>query len=164
MPPRLALELSLQLDLSSVAMRLRLLQDLPHAEAAPWMCRRILFVSSQVEALLVCCLHLISQYHVLTEVPRIWSRRCSRPFFANPCIPRRIGCFFRPCKSSSVKYSTQPLISHVQVASRWGLDIPRTLGLEKLLKNSSIWNKSKNRPLFTASFLVTFILATFVRL
>ncbi|KAM0247678.1 hypothetical protein ACHAP5_003925 [Fusarium lateritium] len=52
----------------------------------------------------------------------------------------------------------------VHVASRWGLDIPRTLGLEKLLKKSSIWNKSKNRPLFTASFLVTFILATFVRL
>ncbi|KAF4993858.1 hypothetical protein FGRMN_6189 [Fusarium graminum] len=52
----------------------------------------------------------------------------------------------------------------MHVASRWGLDIPRTLGLEKLLKNSSIWNKSKNRPLFTASFLVTFILATFVRL
>ncbi|WZH43169.1 FUN14 family [Fusarium acuminatum] len=52
----------------------------------------------------------------------------------------------------------------VHVASRWGLDIPRTLGLEKLLKNSSIWNKSKNRPVFTASFLVTFILATFVRL
>jgi hypothetical protein len=164
LPPRLASELSLQLDLSSAAMRLRLLQDLPHAEAALWMCRRILFVSFQVEALLVCCLRLISQYHSLTEVPRIWSRRCSRPLFANPCIPCRFGCFFRPCKSSSVDRFSQPLISHVQVASRWGLDIPRTLGLEKLLKNSSIWNKSKNRPVFTASFLVTFILATFVRL
>ncbi|KAG8676723.1 hypothetical protein FPOAC2_02830 [Fusarium poae] len=52
----------------------------------------------------------------------------------------------------------------IHLASRWGLDIPRTLGIEKLLKNSSIWNKSKNRPLFTASFLATFILATFVRI
>ncbi|CVL01890.1 uncharacterized protein FMAN_08021 [Fusarium mangiferae] len=52
----------------------------------------------------------------------------------------------------------------IHVASRWGLDIPRTLGIEKLLKKSSVWNKSKERPLFTASFLVTFILATFVRL
>ncbi|EXM23683.1 hypothetical protein FOTG_09109 [Fusarium oxysporum f. sp. vasinfectum 25433] len=56
------------------------------------------------------------------------------------------------------------VVSRIQVASRWGLDIPRTLGIEKLLKNSSVWNKSKERPLFTASFLVTFILATFVRL
>ncbi|GKU02872.1 histone H3 centromeric protein cse-4 [Fusarium langsethiae] len=52
----------------------------------------------------------------------------------------------------------------IHLASRWGLDIPRTLGIEKLLMKSSIWNKSKNRPLFTVSFLATFILATFVRL
>lgn len=94
---------------------------------------------------------------------RIWSWGCSRPLFTNSCVPCRSDCLLHPCKSYPL-LSAQPLVSHNQLASRWGLDIPRTLGIEKLLKKSSIWNKSKNRPLFTASFLATFILATFVRL
>ncbi|KAF4333041.1 histone H3-like centromeric cse-4 [Fusarium beomiforme] len=65
--------------------------------------------------------------------------------------------------SRTLAFFTGLIAFSIHVAARWGLDIPRTLGLEKLLK-SSIWNKSKDRPLFTASFLVTFILATFVRL
>ncbi|KAM0550764.1 hypothetical protein ACHAPJ_008627 [Fusarium lateritium] len=66
--------------------------------------------------------------------------------------------------SRTLAFLTGLVAFSIHVASRYGLDIPRTLGIEKLLNKSSIWNKSKNRPLFTASFLVTFILATFVRL
>ncbi|KAF4467575.1 fun14 family [Fusarium albosuccineum] len=52
----------------------------------------------------------------------------------------------------------------LHIASRYGLDIPRTLGLDKYLNRSALWVRSKKNPLFTASFLVTFILAAFVRL
>ncbi|KAM5353751.1 hypothetical protein ACJ41O_000401 [Fusarium nematophilum] len=52
----------------------------------------------------------------------------------------------------------------IHVASRYGLDIPRTLGFDKYLNRNALWIKSKKNPLFTAAFLVTFILAAFVRL
>ncbi|KAF4972623.1 hypothetical protein FZEAL_9566 [Fusarium zealandicum] len=52
----------------------------------------------------------------------------------------------------------------IHIASRYGLDIPRTLGVKKFLERNSVWTRSKRNPVFTASFLVTFILAAFVRL
>lgn len=52
----------------------------------------------------------------------------------------------------------------IHIAGRYGIDVTRFLRVDKLLNKSSLWAKSKNKPLFTLSFLVTFILAGFVRL
>ncbi|KAJ4175105.1 hypothetical protein NW754_005524 [Fusarium falciforme] len=52
----------------------------------------------------------------------------------------------------------------IHIASRYGLDITRTLGIDKYLNRSALWARSKKNPLWTSSFLVTFILAAFVRL
>ncbi|KAI5457920.1 hypothetical protein BGZ63DRAFT_407973 [Mariannaea sp. PMI_226] len=52
----------------------------------------------------------------------------------------------------------------LHVASRAGLDVPRVLGIQKYLDGNELWEKSKGKPWFTASFLATFLLATVVRI
>lgn len=51
-----------------------------------------------------------------------------------------------------------------QVASRYGFNVFNMLGINKILKKSTVLKRFKGRPWFTASFLVTFILAAFVQL
>ncbi|KAH7140542.1 hypothetical protein EDB81DRAFT_56015 [Dactylonectria macrodidyma] len=50
------------------------------------------------------------------------------------------------------------------IASRYGYDASRMLGIGKLLDGNALWERSKGRPWFTMSFLVTFLLAAFVHL
>ncbi|KAI9897438.1 hypothetical protein N3K66_007294 [Trichothecium roseum] len=50
------------------------------------------------------------------------------------------------------------------VASRYGVNLPRILGMKKLLDRSAVWAKTGKSPYFTASFTLTFVLAAFVRL
>ncbi|KAF7545922.1 hypothetical protein G7Z17_g8804 [Cylindrodendrum hubeiense] len=52
----------------------------------------------------------------------------------------------------------------LHIASRYGYDASRILGIRKLLEGNTLWEKSKGKPWFTMSFLVTFILAAFVHL
>ncbi|KAF7561897.1 hypothetical protein G7046_g2237 [Stylonectria norvegica] len=51
-----------------------------------------------------------------------------------------------------------------QVALRYGWNVPRMLGINKLLDRSKFWKKTQNEPWFTASFAATFIMAAFVHL
>ncbi|KPM36892.1 hypothetical protein AK830_g9670 [Neonectria ditissima] len=52
----------------------------------------------------------------------------------------------------------------LHIAARYGWDVTRILGIRKLLEGSALWEKTKGKPWFTTSFLVTFILAAFVHL
>ncbi|KAH7144659.1 hypothetical protein B0J13DRAFT_555742 [Dactylonectria estremocensis] len=52
----------------------------------------------------------------------------------------------------------------LHIASRYGYDVSRMLGIRKLLDGNALWEKSKGRPWFTVSFLMTFLLAAFVHL
>jgi len=52
----------------------------------------------------------------------------------------------------------------VYVASRYGIDLPRMLGVRRLVKQPAWWHKLEQSPWFTGSFALTFALAAFVRL
>jgi hypothetical protein len=52
----------------------------------------------------------------------------------------------------------------VQAASRYGIDLPKLLGVKKLLRQSPVWNKLEGKPWFTASFVITFTLAAFAKI
>lgn len=51
-----------------------------------------------------------------------------------------------------------------KVASRYGIDLPRILGVRRLVKQPAWWRKVEQSPWFTGSFALTFALAAFVRL
>jgi hypothetical protein len=50
-----------------------------------------------------------------------------------------------------------------QAASRYGIDLPKLIGVKKLLRQSPVWNKLEGKPWFTASFVITFTLAAFAK-
>ncbi|KAH6893597.1 hypothetical protein B0T10DRAFT_482658 [Thelonectria olida] len=52
----------------------------------------------------------------------------------------------------------------LHIASRSGVDVPRMLGVQKYLDGNELWEKTKGKPWFTASFLATFLLATVMRI
>ncbi|KAK0384780.1 hypothetical protein NLU13_7258 [Sarocladium strictum] len=52
----------------------------------------------------------------------------------------------------------------MHLAARQGLDIPRMVGADTILKKLHLWERTQSNPWFVSAFALTFTLAAFVRL
>jgi hypothetical protein len=81
-----------------------------------------------------------------------------------------LGSFLAVSIYVSLHYSNLSINNGIQcselskVASRYGVDLPKMMGIKKLLNESSFWRRMSVNPWFSASFILTFTLAAFVRL
>jgi uncharacterized membrane protein (Fun14 family) len=81
-----------------------------------------------------------------------------------------LGSFLAVSIYVSLHYSNLSINNGLQcselskVASRYGVDLPKMMGIKKLLNESSFWRRMSVNPWFSASFILTFTLAAFVRL
>lgn len=100
---------------------------------------------------------------------RLWCRDSRCLLLPHASLP---GQLLRPVRlrKSSTRSEPCPSLYHrlvlitLKVASRYGIDLPKMMGVKKLLHESSFWRRMGGSPWFSASFIATFTLAAFVRL
>ncbi len=96
---------------------------------------------------------------------RLWYRAYRRPVLSHIGLSRQCHRLVRLRRFNlTPSFVSRACPKVAKAASRAGIDLPKLLGSKKRLHESAIWRRMGGSPWFSASFILTFTLAAFVRL